>query len=240
MDNATGVVDRLPLKRAAIGVRFQNQFGLEDALGAVMDDVLASERFRPERFESTVFTGDTRQIFTANGDEQLTLTRADAILDVRLRDLVLGDLPELAKDFTEVVWEAVCRRAPRPPSIIRYGCLVAVPLPDTWNPIDAVLGAEVTDNAEFDLRYTRRLPVEEALAMRDVNDYHTVIYMIQTRGGKTNGVIDFQRHFNPALNNTSARKENPFVRFVEKAVHFQRTTGWDFLKTRMQRLPRAA
>lgn len=240
METPKGAADRVSLRRFALGIRFQNQFGLEDNLGAVIDDVLSSDRFSRERFENTTFTGDTRQIFTADGDETLTFTRSDAILDMRPKGVAIEDIGPVAQDFVDIVWDAVCRRAPRPPDILRYGCLVAFPLPEGWNPMQAILGTEPTDNAEFDLRYTRRLISEEALAMRDISDFRTVIYMIQTRKGKTTGVIDYQHNFLPALGSNTARKENPFTRFVEKAVAFQRGQGWDFLKTRMERLPQAA
>jgi hypothetical protein len=239
MNEPASGFDRVQLKRVAFGIRFSNQFGLEDALGAVVDEILASPSFGPERFETTLYTPESRQLMSANNQETIELTRADAIFQTT-KGHDSHDLLKLAEEFAATVWGAVCKRAPRIPSIIRYGSLVSFPLPENWNPIQSILGAEPTETSEFDLRYVRRLLAEGALAKQDVNDFRNAIFLIQTRRSKTSALIDFQHVFEPALNSEKARKDQPFVRFVEKALAYYRVAGWEFLKSRIERLSRAA
>jgi hypothetical protein len=233
--------DSLPIKRFAFGIRFMSQFGLEDDLGSVIDEILAARNFGPERFEQTIESAGERQLVSARGDETVKLTRSDAILESRARDYRIDELPKIAEEFVDVVWQAVCDHAPKVPRIIRYGALIRFPLPEQWNPIQSVVGAEPADTSEFDMRYVRRLTADEALAMRDVNDYRTVIYIVQTRNGKTTALMDFQHYFQPEIDSDHARKRQPFGRFAERAVAFYRTAGWEFLRTRIEaQLPKAA
>lgn len=232
--------ERLSLKRIAFGIRFQPQFGLEDTLGAVIDDVLALPGFGPERFETTFGTQDGRVLSSANNDQSISLTRADAIMELSAKDYGAADLSDLGKEFVDNVWAAVCRRSPRAPSIVRYGCLVGFSAPDSWNPIKAMLETDSADTSEFDLRFVRRLPAEGALAKQDVNDYRNAIFLVKTRKSKTTALFDFQHIFDPALTSDRARKEQPYERFVDKAVAYFRLNGFEFLKTRIERLSRAA
>jgi hypothetical protein len=240
MSATVSAFERLPIRRVAFGIRFQNQFGLEDLLGTVIDDILGGRNFGPDRFENALYSQEQKQLVSQKGDESVTLTRADAIFETKKETFTAEELPKLAEEFIDGVWEAVCNRAPKPPAILRYGSLVTFALPDGWNPIQTIIGQEPADNSEFDLRYTRRLPVEEALAMRDVSDYRTVIFNIQTRKSKSSAGMDVQQYFAPELPSNRARKDQPFMRFVEKAVAYYRTSGWEFLKSRIERLPRAA
>lgn len=231
--------DRVTLKRFALGIRFNNQFGLEDALGTVIDDVLGSGTFGPERFENTVTGAGMRQLLNKNETEKLTFSRSDTIYEMT-REIAIDELPGLTEDFVGIAWKAVCDRAPKAPAINRYGALISFPLPDDWNPIRSILDVDPAVTSEFDLRYTRRLPAEEGLALRDISDFRHAIFIIQTRNAQTTAVIDYQYIFSPALDSDKARRDHPFARFVEKALAYYRTSGWDFIRNRIERLPRAA
>lgn len=233
-------IDRLTVKRIAFGIRFNNQFGIEDALGEIVDEVLNSPKFGPERFDSTALATGRRQLIGSASDEIVSFTRADAIFDSRSKDLAIDGLPAMADDFVEHIWAAVCKRAPRVPSINRYGCLIGFELPESWNPIQTFLATDPEDTSELDFRFSRRFVIQEALAMRDVSDYGNATFQTQTREGKTAAFIDFQHYFIPALASEKARNEHRYTRFVDKALDYYRGAGWDFLKSKLERLPRAA
>src|SRR5260221_14496773 len=167
------VLDRLPLTRIALGIRFDNQFGIEDVLGEIIDDVISDDHFGPTRFDQTTLGPTGRTLVNSTDDETITFTRCDAIFDTKSKKFSIDHVPDITTDFIDVVWRAVCSRAPRIPSINRYGCLIGFELPETWNTIRSVLGAEAADTSELDIRYLRRLIAEEGLALADVKDYRT-------------------------------------------------------------------
>ena len=231
--------ERLTLNRVAYGIRFSNQFALEDALGAVIDEIVSSGAFDSKRFENTTLSPGQRQLLSASNDETVTLTRSDAIFASQ-KDWTIDDVSRMADEFINVVWAALCNHAPKPPSVMRYGCLIGFVVPTQWNPIKSILNVEPTENSELDMRYSRRLVVEEALALQDVSDYRVATTMLQNRGSETSARIDFQHYFVPSLASDKARRDHPYTRFVDKALAYCRTAGWEFLQTRLERLPRAA
>lgn len=238
--NGSSGFDTVRIKRLAFGIRFQQQLGLEDILGTVVDDILALPGFGPDRFDTTLFAGDGgKTLLNEKQGEAIQLARGDAIFQTE-QECSVADISPLADEFVDNVWAAVCKRAPRSPNALRYGCLINFVVPEEWNPIRAILNAEPAETSEFDLRYVRRLPTEGGLSSRDVSDFRNAIFNLRTRKNKTVALIDFQHVFDPAVSYDRLRKEWPFTRFVEKAIAYYRVQGWEFIRNRLERLARAA
>lgn len=233
-------LDKIEIERIAFGIRFKNQFGLEDALGAVIDDILALPNYGPERFATTASTSTQKQLVSTNNDEAITVSGGDAVFDTKAARRSVVELPRMAEDFVTNVWTTVLSHTAKTPNINRYGTLIKFALPEHWNPIVAMLHSEAAETSEFDLRYTRRLAAEQALAMRDINDFRLAIYHIQTRDLRTTALLDFQHHFTPEIAADKAHKEHPYVRFVERAVAYFRTTAWEFISAHIEQHVRRA
>ena len=80
------------------------------------------------------------------------------------------------------------------------------------------------------LRFTRRLPVDEALAKKNVNDYRQAIYTVaQSEEAKVNINIDFQYYFDPALTDPKWAKDD-FVKFSERGIVYLEGEFEEWLK----------
>ena len=232
-------IERITLKKVVFGIRFDNHFRIEDALGEIVDDILSTDTHGPDRFQNIGYGPGVRQLFREDRTETISFNRNDTIYENTSAKCSVRELPSLANGFLDVVWSAVCENTDAP-NINRYGCLVGFDLPNEWDPIRTLLDTESNDHSEFDLRFSHRILVPKALATRDVNDYRNVIYELTRKTGKTAATIDFQHYYSPSLDDEKSRKENPYMAFIEKATsHFQ-GTGWEFLRSHVERIQRAA
>jgi hypothetical protein len=231
------IPEEVKFVQLAFGVRFHPHFELEDNFGAILDKILEHDRFSSTRFPRMQQGHGLRQLLGEG--ETLTLSRQDVILDsIGGLDHVEDALP-LAQQFAEGVWRNVYPVG-RSPSVIRFGCLVGFHLPPNWTPISAFVGAPDNPTSEFTLRFSHRLPSEEALTNKRKNDHFTSIYQIACKDVQRTGTIDFQHHFSPALEDRASFKDYSFERFVERAIKHFNGKGWKFLKERFDRLEELA
>ncbi len=232
-------IDDLTLNHVAFGIRYNSHFRIEDRLGDIVDAVLAAPRHGSSRFPLIAYGAGMRQLGNEQTGESISFSRADTIFENRKANFLLAQLPVMAEEFAEDVWRAVYDHA-KAPAVTRFGCIVGFDLPSTWRPLDALLDQDERDTSEFDLRYSHRLPVEDALTNVGVNDYRNVIFQVSCRAERKIATIDFQHYFNPPLESEKARKETSYSKFINKAIPYFRDGGWDFLRSRLERLPRAA
>jgi hypothetical protein len=234
-------INDVKLTRVVFGIRFDNRFSLEDVLGEVVDDILGSDGWGPERFAQIGYGPGGRQLFNESGSETINLTRNDAIFESKVGAFSIEELSDMSEEFVGVIWSAVSNRLDKKPSINRYGCVVGFDLPKTWDPIKALFNQESYETSEFVFRYSKRLPNEKGLTTAGVNDYNNAIVQVTFRGGKGNAFIDYQHYFDPALESERAKKDFSYTRFIDRAVSYFRESGWELLQTRLQQqLPKAA
>lgn len=214
----------IPIDRLAFGVRYQPHYEVMDLVGAIIDRILRSSG---TPFGSSTFPLITRQptahtLLNNETGDTLTLTESDAILQMKIDTRKTSEIETLADHFATFVLDTL-RNVAHLKSIIRYGVLFQLQecrASLQESPIEHFIKADFPDTRSMSLRFTRRLPVMEAIAKKNVSDYKNLIYTIkQTEKGEASIWLDYQEIFNPALG-ASEWSQRPFAQFVNQGIKY--------------------
>jgi len=217
-------IARVALKQVLFGVRYEPHYGVVDYLGTILDEVLRRKGtpFGPETFPNTTAEATEHILINPGTNDYLRINQQDTILQMGVGDRSLSRISELADDFETYVLEAIGETAGLS-SIVRYGMVLQLEDVRTLfktPPSVRYLGTDFPDARSLFLRVSRRLPAEEALIKKRVEDYRNVIYMIhEAESGAIGIAVDYQHYFSPALD-TSEWKERPFHKFVENGLAY--------------------
>lgn len=214
----------VPLDQIAFGIRFSPRYEMLDNLGNVIDRILRSDG---SPFNEKVFPysdRDLRQHSLINPDtnDEIRLTDSDIILQKTIETREMSEVERVAKDYENYILNHI-NSVVKLKNIIRYGVLFR--LDECSNvikepPAEHFLKQDFNDVNSLSLRFTRRLPVEEALARRDVDDYRNIIFTVkQTEEGKIQIWVDYQEFYIPLLGNREFN-DKPFSKFVSRGIHY--------------------
>lgn len=210
-----------PITKVALGVRFGPLWEISDVLGSIVDEILRSSNspFGPLTFPATQEGIRFHRLSNDKTNDYLQLTERDIVLSMAGRG-DLDSVQQLAEQFNTHVLGAI-RRHMTLRLVARYGLLLefancADHLKTTL--MKHYLG-EDSDARELVMRFTRRLPVEEAYFRKDVNDYRHLIYSFMQDQETANISFDYQQYFDPALDGEDARKK-PFDQFARGAITY--------------------
>lgn len=224
----------LPIKRVALGVRFQPHFQVADVFGELVDKILYSggSPFGPSTFPLVRSNPMERTLVKEDTNNSLHLTIRDAILEMDVNTSSYADIEKLAKDYNVHVLDHL-RSLAKPRGIERYGILLT--LDECRNelsqmPVQHYLGAEFDEARSLQMRFTRRLPCLEARVKKNVDDFRNAIYIVeQDEDGEVNLRIDYQEYFNPALDQEDWQKK-PYSKFVARGIDYFQSEFADWLK----------
>jgi len=210
------------ITRVSFGVRYEPQFRLMDEVGAVTDAVLRTKGtpFGPDVFTNALSNATERALVNEEG-ALLRLTHTDAILQMPLSTRNMDRIRDLGEDFDRYVLRPLSEIA-RISGIARYGVLLNFDkvrhLKD--RPTVHYLGKEFPDANSLAMRFTRRLPVDEALFRKDVDDYRNAIYTLnEDNEGSVGMSIDYQEYFRPALD-AKVWADKPFDKFINRGIAY--------------------
>lgn len=206
------------------GVRYEPQLKLLDTAGTVLDEILHAEG---SPFDTDMFP------FSEPGPLQYTLINNEtgAKIGINAQDTILqmpvstndaSQVNDLGRDFDNYVLTPL-KKIGKLKNIVRYGVLLQFKehkiVPEN-SPIARYLSADFPKANSLIMRFTRRIPIEEALAMKSVEDYRNAIYSIaQPENSKMKVSIDFQEYFQPMLS-ADDWKSKPFSAFVDRGTDY--------------------
>lgn len=207
------------------GVRYEPQLKLLDTAGAVLDEILHAE---DSPFDTDIFpfseAGPVQYSLVDNDRKSSILINAqDTILQMPVHTNDASRVNDLGRDFDEYVLGPL-KKIGKVKNIVRYGVLLQfkeqkITSPEN-SPITRYLSADFPKANSLVMRFTRRIPMEEALAMKRVEDYRSAIYSIgQSENGKMQVSIDFQEYFQPMLS-AEDWKSKPFSAFVDHGTDY--------------------
>ena len=213
------------IRRIAFGVRYEPQHKLLDNIGAVIDEILRADGtpFGPETFPLSEALPLQYRLLDNETGSFLAINSQDTILQISAKTRNGSQVNERGKDFQEYVLKPL-RKIGGVKNIARYGVLLnfkedkATSLKNP--PIARYLSADFENANSLFIRFGRRLPADEALAMRSVDDYRNAIYSVdQTEAGEVRVSIDYQEYFQPLLD---AREwdAKPFSAFVDRGTGY--------------------
>ena len=224
----------IAVEQVAFGVRFQPHYEVLDNTGAVIDLILRSKgsRFGPSTFPLSNREAGGHRLFNPNNSDSLRLTERDAILEMLVDTTNSSTIKDLAEHFNSCVLGSL-RDVANLKDISRYGVVFRLKecgsaLKET--PVNQLIQRDFRDARSLSLRFTRRLPVLEALTRKSVNDYRNVIYTVkQSEDGKVRIGVDYQEYFDPELNAGEWFKK-PYVDFVDRGISYFRKEFQEWLK----------
>lgn len=212
------------VKRVAFGVRFQPHFEIIDHAGLIVDRILRSDGspFGPSFFPISERDPGEHRLLNPKTMDQLRLNQSDVILEMEVDTRKTSDIETLGKHFSMFILESL-RKVVNLSGIVRYGVLFRLEechsaLKQT--PVEHFLRQEFLDAGSLSLRFTKRLPVLEALAKKGVDDYRNVIYTIkQTEEGEVTIWVDYQEIFKPELD-ARELSQKPYESFVPRGIEY--------------------
>jgi hypothetical protein len=158
---------------------------------------------------------------TKTGD-YLKVNQQDTILQLTIDTRNLGKVTQVGEQFARYVLRPL-REIGRVHTIIRTGMILQ--LADArgslkYPPIGRYVSGDFQNVTSLAMRFTRRLPMEEALVKKRVNDYRNVIYSIkESEEGEVSVSLDYQHYYLPPLDG-SEWDERPFSSFVDYGLRY--------------------
>lgn len=212
------------IQHVAFGVRYEPQFKVMDHIGSVIDEILRADEtpFGQDTFPLTDQTPQQYRLFSDKTDSWLLISAQDTLLQFEVNTKNESRVVELASGFQDYVLRHLRKVGVK--NIVRYGVMFRFKEEDAKAfqnpPIKRFLSPDLPNANAMVMHFTRRLPVEEALAMKRVNDFRNAIYSVrQSESGKVQFSIDYQEYFDPLLD-TVDWDARPFPRFVGDGTEY--------------------
>lgn len=210
----------IEVDRITFGVRYQPRYEVSDNSGAIVDRILRDRNspFDPECFPLRVKDLDTYTLYNEETGDNLRINHTDVILQMAVHTQRKNNIRDLSEKFDEFVLTPL-REVAHVRDIVRYGVVfqlenLATKLKES--PAQHFLSDEFSDVRSLSLRFSRRLPSEEALIKQGVEDFRNVIYTIKQQESGDVGIwLDYQEYFSPELSGEEWKKRT-FPRFINK------------------------
>lgn len=222
----------------AIGIRFRANFSIEDQLGRILDVILYSRDsfFNPKVFPKVGSAAVGQKVmFNEKTDDQLRIDNSNFILEVQfIHDdgFKKSDYDSIIKNFNEQVIHGVMEKF-KIQQIVRIGIInrYLFPLKDlAQNFVDKTIGKTLEGVNDINLRFSKKMPVPEALVKRDVNDWSNAIFNIIKKADAEEIFmsIDYQLYYSPPL---EIAKQVNFLPFTNAAKSFNENRYLPWLNT---------
>jgi hypothetical protein len=214
----------------AIGVRFKQNFSIQDNYGKIADKLLYSE---DSIFSPTVFpkltTPPSEKLILVNEDvnDKFVFDKANAILEINFAEestFNKGSLPNLIEAYDNQVIKGILKDLSIS-RIVRVGYIRKYKFNDSDlvnTLIYRVCGDETTKIKDINIRFSKSIPIGEAVALREKNDYKNAIFTIIKKSNDEDEenliiTLDYQRFYVPNLSTSSQIK---FIPFIKNAKEF--------------------
>ena len=165
-------------------------------------------------------TDATEHVLLSPGTHNiLRIAHQDTLLQLELDTRKLSSILEWAESFDEYVLTPL-RTLTGLKHIVRYGIVYHFSNAQSAFrslPSQRYLADDLPDARSLSLRFAKRLPVEEAIIKKRVDDYKNVIYSINESEDNSIAIsLDYQIYFGPPLD-AREWQARPFAKFAEKA-----------------------
>jgi len=227
----------------AIGIRFRANFALEDKLGNIVDDILYSTDsfFNPDFFPEVASNVNEKTLFHRENENRLTINNSNFILEVNLAEFDQKSIDQINNRFNEDIIKGVLKKY-KVTQINRIGYIHRYSLGVgniAENFIDKTIGTTLEDIKDINLRFSKKLVIEDALISKNVNDYHNVIYNIVKKSDEDDLLvsIDYQRYYDPFLESSAGIE---FDKFIATVNTFNKKSITDWLNQNYGKINEAA
>ena len=219
----------------AIGVRFRANFSIEDQLGRIVDQILYSKGsyFNPKIFPLAESNVGKRLLINPETDDKLRIDNSNIILEIQFgTTFKTKQIKEILSKFEGQIIKQVMKTFSIK-EIVRIGYIRRYlfnlqDLAKTF--VDKTIGETLGGVNDINLRFSKKLPVEVALAKESVNDYNNAIFNIIKKADRDEIFmsVDFQKYFDPFL---PSYAEIGFRPFIEDANAFNNSRYLSWLNS---------
>ena len=225
-------VSALPIRKVALGVRYEPQYRIRDSIGALVDAILrtAGTPFGPDVFPVSEAGAHTHRLVNPDNDNTLTITQSDAVLDFTVSTTDLDHVTELAANYDRFVLQPL-RKLCGVHRICRFGLLMRFDEKGSHllqPPISRYSDQDLPTPRDLAIRFSYRLPTNEGYFRKHVNDFRNIIYtLLQEDEGQVSISLDCQEYFSPSLDVEDWEKRS-FSVFAQQAIfyHLGMFAGW--------------
>jgi len=206
----------------AIGVRFRANFSIEDQFGKIVDDILyrKNSSFGPSIFPSVQSAVGGRMLINEGTGDRLTIDNSNFILEMGSSDrMSAAELLRYIEAFDKEIILGVMRaygvREIMRVGFIRKYIFTVETLAHRF--VDKTIGSSLEGVEDINLSFSKKMPTGDAVAQRDVDDYHNAIFNVIKHADKKEIYmsVDFQRLYLPFLPNVSEMKFSQFISDAE-------------------------
>ncbi|MGD9874406.1 MAG: hypothetical protein AB7T27_09045 [Kiritimatiellia bacterium] len=215
------MIDRLEdyMVGIATGVRFRANFSIEDQLGQIVDRILYSRNsyFNPSIFP--IVRGNVGQKTLSNDDtaDKLQIDNSNIILELQFGTrFSAADLDEIHHQFEEEIIKGVMKTFAIK-EIMRLGYITRYVFPmqelaKTF--VDKTIGKTLGGVNDINLRFSKKLAIDEALVKAAVNDHNNAIFNIIKKADRDEIFmsVDFQTYYDPFLPGAAEIEFEPFIK----------------------------
>lgn len=206
----------------AVGIRYRVNFSIEDNLGKIADQILYSNDsfFNPNVFPLAQGNIDNKTLINETTGDKLIINNSNIILDVNLiSKYKKEDYNILLNNYKKEIINGVFEKF-KLKEINRIGVVKKYLFKEediASNFINKTIGNTLKGIDDINLRFSKRLPVSESIIKKDVNDYYNAIFNIFKLTGKKElfMAIDYQRYYDPFLNDVTEIDYDNFINQVE-------------------------
>lgn len=212
----------------AIGIRFTQNFSIQDHYGSIADKILYSENslFGPVVFPKLT-TPPSEQLILINeeNEDKFVFDKSNVILEINFSENSAFSQDKL-KDLINAYEDQVIKGILKELSIsrlVRVGYIRKYQFDDNelLDSLVSRVSGDVTQKInDINIRFSKRIPLGKSVALREKNDYKNSIFTIIKKSDQDNKIIitvDYQRFYVPKLSTSSQIK---FKTFIEEAESF--------------------
>jgi len=216
------------LSGIGIGVKFRNNYSIEDHLGSIADILLYSKEnglLNYVSFPYRIKASDSTQLSLHNNEtrDNLVINMNNIILDVNFSEKIPKEksdevLEEYFKALTQKIYKIVDIQ-----DILRVGLVYKYIINDESS-VKAIQKhlKEITfdDASSVTVNFSKKIILSDSKIKKDINDYENVICTLSINHDKKNEYffqVDYQHIYEPRL---ASVIDIPYKKFVDKAASY--------------------
>ena len=215
----------------AFGIRVVKSFSIEDKLGAIIDEILYSDKseFNEKMFTDLNENHNTKVLFNRNGDgNRFTITPRDFIFDYNIQNSFDSEFRKYLDSYIEVITKRVFKNFAIK-NISRFGFIIKSShddkdpmLKEVSEVIKKYKGVDDSLSLRFNVVTKKPLKMNNDFVTEDY-DNEIVTYNKQNAYSPLVFSVDYQKYFKPELNIIEDSTQD-FATFCNNAFNAFKTT----------------
>jgi hypothetical protein len=224
------------LAGTAIGVRFRNNFAIEDHFGSILDELLYNKSDSLLNYitfpnTSSDITSTQKKLHNPLTGDSVIINKNNIILDIKFSDKIPKEKSsELIEEFFKTVTQKIYK-------IVNIQGVNLIGVVHKYIIEDEVSANTLYKNFKditFDdansitINFTKKKILEESKIKKDINDYENIICTISMMNEKKNEYffqVDYQHIFDPKLDSIVDIEYKKFIETVNN-YNFSSINDW--------------